>query len=185
MADSKYQFDVIVITPGHLDHAQTAIAAAKAGGLGVLDYTFSPANTPAQREHIQANLKSLLTGTKPEHRIGLKLSIAQTAGTDQQQGSLLADLLPLLAGRKAWLILCTQGRPELPPVKDFLPVDWEGNILIQASESQGLQQAIQNMEYIQGVIVRGHECGGFTGAESAFLLTQKASKLFQDSGLAF
>ena len=67
-------FSCLVLSPGELETSGTAIAAARAGGIGILDATRC---APEELPLLQARLGELMTLTPSDAQIGLRIGIAQ------------------------------------------------------------------------------------------------------------
>src|SRR5262245_3904398 len=155
--------DFLVLTPSHFCDAQLAIAAVRAGALGILDLGFY--TPPAQQRKA---LKQISTYVPEKHNWGVRWDVL---GDPARSPANLKDLIKspvpflVLAG---WESLCG---------------DWaEG--LRQASQvaAQVIAEVCSFPEAVAareagfaGLILKGHEAGGRTGVESAFLLLQDAA----------
>jgi acyl transferase domain-containing protein/NAD(P)H-dependent flavin oxidoreductase YrpB (nitropropane dioxygenase family)/NAD(P)-dependent dehydrogenase (short-subunit alcohol dehydrogenase family) len=154
---------ILVCTPAHRCDAQLAIAAARFGEIGILDLGYD--DFPASAGRAVAELKLRLP-----------------AGSDRW--GLRWDMLGS-AKRSPAMLRQVVGDGTVPTlVLDGVPTDAETleNVLEAARslarrvvlEVRSLAEALGAQEAgYDGVIVKGHEAGGWVGEESTFLLLQR------------
>lgn len=150
------------IAAADMGHAGTAIGAARAGGIGILDWEWC-FDDETLTENALNHLDRLLAltehdGTTPV--LGVRLRADQN--------------LPVQARRKLnavphWLILSQWDRHPDPPTRQGRPDPC--HLLLEVTDPVQLEQAQRWQP--DGFLGRGHECGGWSSADSAFLLTQK------------
>ncbi len=141
--------DFIVLTPVGLIDSAVAIAACRAGALGVLDLEFATDRMACQRE------LDRLARFAP-HRFGIQLPVDST------------DLNGLEAA--SHLILCGTNR--------FSSQRWDRTAYpagVQLYwEATSLEEAVRGLEcQVDGLILKGSEAGGRVGSDTSFVLIQK------------
>ncbi len=153
------RFLSMVYTPAGSDDATLAIAACRAGGLGVLNAEFST-DQPKLIEQIHRL-------TRNSHNYcGLKLDIlnnelvtaVEAYGAYGLNYLILED--DLVLPHREWISkLKKTGMTVLVEIRSFKPPEFSLDGLVD------------------GVIVKGHEAGGLVGENSIFILVQKWCKL--------
>lgn len=154
-------FACLTISPIELAHPGLSVATARAGGVAVLDREFCADADLAQAD---ANLKRLLTLVSPDAQVGLRLRASQLS--DSQ------SLLDQLRGRAHWLILCGWDESSLTELESALPPGQSRTVLMEVTNA-GQLPALADAVFVDGLLARGHESGGWVGDDSAFILTQK------------
>jgi acyl transferase domain-containing protein/NAD(P)H-dependent flavin oxidoreductase YrpB (nitropropane dioxygenase family) len=156
----------LIVTPTHRLDVQLAIAGARAGETGILDLGYGE-NHQAWDEALRTLVSQLRAGS----RWGLRWD---TLGDTEREPSCLKALLSdekcpvlLLAG------LGEKARAGVFALREVLEQARQlaGLVLLEvcrASEAMAAQEA-----GFDGVIVKGHEAGGWVGEESIFLLLQR------------
>lgn len=158
MVDS---FRCASLSPIHLSHPRLAVETARAGGVGVLDAVHIPA---ALLDRGRANLRQLF-GAVPSDgavRMGLRLH-ASHVGWQQ-------SLVDTCAGRPHWVLICGWTLQQLPALLSSL--DCQGREIWLEVGASGDLEGVDSSLPFAGWAARGAECGGLTGTESAFILTQ-------------
>ncbi len=155
-------FRCFALIPAGLTHAKVAIAAARAGGVGLLDLEFSHKN---EQELVLSNWQQLLNFTKPEEEIGLRLKENQVA----HYKTLLSDF----AKRSHWLVICDWSIDSLPSCLAALPELPNRQILLEVFSLEEAIKLESNGIQVSGLVAKGHEAGGWGSDTSAFILTQQ------------
>ncbi len=158
-------FVCVSLSPIDLAHARLAISTTRAGGVGVLDAAHV---SESRARQAQQNLRALVDDTARDAAppIGIRLLASQTAT--------LAPLLDILAERRHWLILAGWRAAELPALLATLAQPHR-EIWLECGSRAELDQ-VDGACAFAGWVARGAECGGWTGAESAFILTQHLAR---------
>lgn len=149
-------FHCLVQTPAGLDDLSLAIAASRAGGVGVFN-----AEAHDSIGRIRERLTALTQAT-PQHACGVKLAVL---------GPTLQDWLLSKANRSLrWLILDETAACAL--ATDWLAAFRRvgGRVLV---ESMGWREEYCAGPESDGWIVKGHEAGGAVGEDSTFILLQQ------------
>ena len=147
-------FEVLGLTPADAAHPGVALAMARSGGIGLLDLEFSRDEALAQQ-----NFRRLLEAT--EARIGLRIAPSCT--------SLAARLLALAASRPLTLILSGCAADQAKTHAELTPGSHHS--LLAEITAADMPQAIGYNH--QGYIAKGHEAGGWVGADTSYILLQK------------
>jgi acyl transferase domain-containing protein/NAD(P)H-dependent flavin oxidoreductase YrpB (nitropropane dioxygenase family)/short-subunit dehydrogenase len=135
---------------------QIAIAAERAGGVGILDVEFA-----RDKDAVARCLESLLSDTRG--RIGLRLA--------PDQIDWCGELLAQLSRRPHWLILAAGQDARPPDLIGALPRSAARTLLIEICDAEAAR-ALSGTA-IGGLIAKGNEAGGWVGEDSAFVLLQK------------
>jgi acyl transferase domain-containing protein len=148
------RFEIFALTPADAAHPGLAVAAAQASGIGVLDLEFC-----RDPELVRRNFLVLLDAA--ESRIGLRLTIGSL--------ELARRLLAEAHGRELHLILA--GAPEEQArLHQQLALGAPHPILAEITDAGALARL--SFAY-DGLIAKGHEAGGWVGAETSYILLQK------------
>jgi len=151
----------IVVSPGHRCDAQLAVAAARAGEVGILDLSFEP--DPAVRSAAVLHLRRYANS---DDRWGLRYDAGNdlTAALNALDESIESDcpllVLSNVGSSTQELQDAIAGTRHLAK-QIFLEVHELNTAL--AAEQVGFD----------GLILKGHEAGGRVGSESTFVLLQK------------
>jgi acyl transferase domain-containing protein/NAD(P)H-dependent flavin oxidoreductase YrpB (nitropropane dioxygenase family)/NAD(P)-dependent dehydrogenase (short-subunit alcohol dehydrogenase family) len=154
LALGERQFDCLVLSPGEIEGSGLAVAAARAGGVGVLDLARC---RPGELPDLERRLRTLIAQVSAEARIGLRLDSAQIAWA--------SPLLDLLDGRPHWLILAgapLRGAPGRHANRHILAE------VLSVDEAS----AWSAMPGIDGLVAAGTEAGGWSGGPTGFILLQ-------------
>lgn len=156
----------LIVTPAHRLDPQLAIAAARAGEMGILDLGYGE----DQQAHDSA-VRSLTGRLHVGSRWGLRWDILGDARREP------ACLKALLSDEKCPVLLLA-GLGEKARAGAFALCEaleqarqLAGCVLLEVcstAEALAAQQA-----GVDGVVVKGHEAGGWVGEESTFLLLQR------------
>ncbi|ACB97427.1 type I polyketide synthase [Beijerinckia indica] len=150
---------IVAITPWHTIDPQIAIAASKAGELGILDLGLQD-----DAAAITAALHQLRSMTGAVGRWGVRWDTfgADSRGLDQLANNLQGEIPVLvLAGLKTHEVLKQLKAAERLAQQVFLEVHDQDTAL--AAQAAGYA----------GLIVKGHEAGGQVGKSSSFILLQE------------
>jgi len=146
-------FDVLALVPAGFSHPGIAVAAARAGGIGLLD--IEHVRDEAQ---ITAQFLRLLAAT--EGAVGLLAS--------SQQLPLLASLAELAGARALTLVLALRDAPLVDI--ESLNAGGQHRLLVEVTSTEQLAQLPAG---IDGIVAKGHESAGWVGEDSSYILLQK------------
>jgi acyl transferase domain-containing protein/NAD(P)H-dependent flavin oxidoreductase YrpB (nitropropane dioxygenase family)/NAD(P)-dependent dehydrogenase (short-subunit alcohol dehydrogenase family) len=151
-------FTCLTLTPGELATPGLAIAAARAGGVGILDATrCSTGELPA----LEALVGELMSGTPADSAIGLRLGLAQ-----------LRRAKPLLSALQSRAhVLIVRGRPGATSALDGLAGDGR-TLLAEIDSVEAAAEWQAAWPDIGGFVVNGSEAGGWSSASGGFVLIQ-------------
>ncbi|MBA4287091.1 MAG: hypothetical protein C0434_16355 [Xanthomonadaceae bacterium] len=147
-------FDVVGITPADASHPGTAVATARAGGVGLLDLEFSRDDARAS-----AAFDRLLTAT--DARIGLRVDLGHAA--------LARRWLSVAADRPLTLILTGSSTQQAALAAQLAP-GGQHRVLVEIIDVSDLGRFPFAHH---GVVAKGHEAGGWVGADTSYILAQK------------
>lgn len=156
-----HDFSCLSLTPIESAHVGPAAAAARAGGVALLDAEFCREEDSARAG---ANLERLLELAGRSAPVGLRLTADQVAAR--------RGWLERLAARPHWLILAGWEGQALPALEASLPPAVARTLLLEVTDAAQLD-ALAGQTGADGLVARGHESGGWVGEDSAFILTQK------------
>jgi NAD(P)H-dependent flavin oxidoreductase YrpB (nitropropane dioxygenase family) len=152
------KFQIIVLTPPGLTDPSLAIAASRAGGLGVLDLEY----THDKRDAMDGIRKLA-------HYTGNDFGIKVNANA----GDFLAEIIPDLPEHLKVVILTYADPQKLGQEVQAL----RDRGLTVILESTCLEEALTGEQIgVNGVIAKGHEAGGRVGNETTFILLQRLLK---------
>ncbi len=155
---------VIAVSPGDLAPPGIAVAAARAGAIGILDCGYV---TPAVRDLAKQNLYDLIRLTSATMTIGVRV---RWSAADQ---ALVREMLALMGAREHVLVLSGWDSDELESCFHDLTPSPSRSILLEVTEAEQLDALGRWEARIAGVVAKGNESGGRIGEESAFVLAQK------------
>lgn len=148
-------FQTLVFSPAGLSHPALAIAASRAGGLGVLDLEFETC-------HVRSVEQLELLAQHAGHN-----------GFAVRLGGFSVELQAALVEQ------CAHGLSLVALAVEQLE-QWAGSVhdlraagvrvLLELSSSETPEPAL--LEAIDGLILKGHEAAGFVGESSCFILAQ-------------
>ena len=148
------RFEIFALTPADAAHPGLAVAAAAASGIGVLDLEFC-------RDPELARRNFGLLRDAAESRIGLRLTI----GSLELARRLLADA----AARELHLIFAGSPAEQARLHRELSPAPAH-RVLAEVTDAG----ALTDLHYpLQGLIAKGHEAGGWVGADTSYILLQK------------
>lgn len=153
-------FRCISLSPIGLAHPEIAIATVRAGGIGILDLEHSRDAAIAA-----SNLQRLIAQTEHSGNIGLRLK------ANQIESSL--SLFSQFSGQSHWLILADWQALKLPNLLSQLSTHSASRILLEITHIEQVEGIALDPIKIEGLVARGYESGGWTGEDSAFILSQK------------
>ncbi|HLJ21764.1 MAG TPA: SDR family NAD(P)-dependent oxidoreductase [Stellaceae bacterium] len=153
-----HSFSCLALSPGELATPGLAIAAARAGGIGIVDAVRCSA---AELPGIKAHLGELLDKTPTQSLIGLRLGVTQLRRAK--------PLLSMLAARRHILILC--GRPGASSGLEALADDVR-TVLAEVDSVEAAAEWQAAWPDIAGFIADGGESGGWGSASGGFVLVQ-------------
>ncbi|AGY59895.1 type I polyketide synthase [Gloeobacter kilaueensis] len=160
-------FTCLSISPIQNLYPGIAIATVRGGGIGILDREFCPVDElPVARTALEQLCQAAraVAGS-----CGLRLRASQVATS--------YPLLEPLAGQPHWLILCGWDTQTLAQALASLPEGAERRVLVEVTDLDQAELIVQAQLPVDGLVVRGHECGGWVGEDSAFVLAQKLLRL--------
>ena len=151
-------FTCFALSPGELATPSVAIAAARAGGVGILDATRCSTD---EFSALEARLGELLANTPTDSTVGLRLGVAQLRRAK--------TLLSAFQSRPHVLIL--RGRPGAPATLDELSVDGR-TVLAEIDSVASAVEWQAASPGIGGFVADGGEAGGWSSASGGFVLIQ-------------
>ncbi len=152
------EFRQIVLTPPGLPDPAFAIAASRAGELGLLDLEYV---ADAQAAHQAADRLARLANNP----YGLKLNC--------RQGELLASLLAQAPEHLTCILLT---RPAPDPLRQQVEIIHQKNRRVLLEATSLAEARLGEQLGVDGVIAKGHEAGGYVGEETTFVLLQQLLK---------
>lgn len=161
------EFQVGSVTPIQTAHAGLAVATARAGGVALLDTEWCGGE---ELSIARDNLGSLLEKAPADAVVGLRLSASRAEE--------LRPLLEVLAGREHRVVLAGWRDAPLADALARLPADPRRRVWLEVGSAEELE-ALAGPERgaaIEGLVLRGLECGGWVEGDSAFLLVQRAAR---------
>ncbi len=150
---SSRSFEVLALSPCGLSHPGIAVAAARAGGVGLLDVEFCDSAAAAQ-----AQFRCLLAATQAA--VGLQASDEQLA--------LVESLVALAGDRSLTLVIAVRGA--VPPGLAALGAGGRHRLLVELSAASQLAALPSSVD---GLVAKGHEAPGWMGEDSSYILLQK------------
>jgi acyl transferase domain-containing protein len=150
---SSQAFEIIALAPAGWAHPGVAVAAARAGGLGLLDLEFCTDEARAL-----ANFRRLLAAT--DGRIGIQAGLVHLP---------LVDRLVTLAGERPLTLVIAPRGGSLSGI-DALRRGGQHRLLIEISSANDLESLSFTPD---GLVAKGHESPGWVGEDSSYILVQK------------
>ncbi|MDM4769636.1 type I polyketide synthase [Solimonas sp. SE-A11] len=148
-------FEILGLSPAGLPTPALATAMARAGGAGLLNLEFC-ADTAAATAQFQRLLQEGGRG-----RVGLRLTAAQA----ELGKSLLAR-----AGDRALTLVLGGPAAGLVHLAKAIGARKQDRVLAEISDASALPELGNRF---QGLVVRGHESGGWVGEYTSYILLQK------------
>jgi len=152
--------------PGAAAPERIALAAARAGGVGLLDAEFCPASAVAVAAPALQRLLDALAAAATTPAVGLRL--------DWTQRHTHAPLLAALAHRPHHLILCGWQQSAATAAEELAAPGRQLWLEIGAVADTAALPHLPPA--VAGWVARGSECGGRCGQETAFILCQHLAR---------
>ncbi|GEM_PF-12501 len=154
MGGVQHQFDILGLSPADAAHAGIAVAVARSGGIGLLDLGLCRSEASAER-----NFRQLCDAT--DARIGLRIAGGSA--------DLAMKLLARAPQRPLTLVFAGAPAEQVQIAERITPAEHHqvfAEIIDPAhAKSVGYPHA--------GIIAKGHEAGGWVGADTSYILAQK------------
>ncbi|MES9990551.1 MAG: SDR family NAD(P)-dependent oxidoreductase [Candidatus Thiodiazotropha sp.] len=148
-------FKIFVYTPAGYDDVTLAISACRAGGIGVLNAEMS---NDTQAQLAQLDLLAKQAGSN----FGIKL--------DRADNKLLTAAEDYISKGLTWVIVDDEIWSSIE--KQTARLRKKGvSILVEVTDSE--DSSVLDQQHIDGLVLKGHESGGFVGESSTFVLLQK------------
>lgn len=160
-------FSCFVLSPIELANPNLLIAAVRAGGIGVLDRAYCPAQ---KLDQATKNLAQLLASTQGNGRVGLRFRADQILVSDA--------LLLTLSTYDHWLILSEWEADSLQANLTELAQE-NRRIVLEITDREQLSVVQALNPDLDGLIAKGHEAGGQIGEDATFVLLQKLCQQHQ------
>jgi acyl transferase domain-containing protein/NAD(P)H-dependent flavin oxidoreductase YrpB (nitropropane dioxygenase family)/NAD(P)-dependent dehydrogenase (short-subunit alcohol dehydrogenase family) len=151
-----------VVCPGVGHHANLAIGASLAGGIGILDLAFSKHTDLSQQRD---RLKDLLQRTPAGKAVGVRCHAADLEDAE--------ELFDLLEGLPHQLVLYGDMPARLAAAAARYRRDGCYRLLVEVTQIRRFAAIAAPQSGVDGVIACGQECGGVSGTGSSFLLAQQ------------
>jgi acyl transferase domain-containing protein/NAD(P)-dependent dehydrogenase (short-subunit alcohol dehydrogenase family)/acyl carrier protein len=154
MGGVQQQFEILGLSPGDAAHAGIAVAVARAGGIGLLDLGLCRNEAAAER-----NFRQLCETA--EGRIGLRVTAASA--------DLAMKLLVLAPQRPLTLIFAGAPTEQARAVERIAPATHHYVLaeIVDPAQAKSVPYAHA------GIVAKGHEAGGWVGADTSYILAQK------------
>ncbi len=159
MQDSS-TIQTLILSPADAAHPGLAVAAARAGGVGVLDFEF--ARDTAQLRH---NFTQLLAATVRQSAgasIGLRLSAGDLGCVRELMAS---------AGERALTLVLHGDASRMASLARTLRQDAPRHRLLAEITHPGMVEGLTDV--VDGLIAKGHEAGAWVGEDTSYILAQK------------
>ncbi|MDB5969787.1 MAG: family NAD(P)-dependent oxidoreductase [Hydrocarboniphaga sp.] len=150
---SSQAFEIIALAPAGWAHPGVAVAAARAGGVGLLDLEFCTDEARAL-----ANFRRLLATT--DGRVGVQATAVHLP--------LLEQLIGIAGERPLTLVLAQRGGSLSGA--ESLCRGGQNRLLIEVTATDDLDNLSLTPD---GIIAKGHESPGWVGEDSSYILVQK------------
>ncbi len=147
-------FDILGNTPADLGHPGLALATARAGGIGLLDLQFS-----RDQDKVRDNFVRLCEAT--DARIGLRIT------PDHAE---LAKSLIQQAGARALTLVLSAPVATLPELRASVGLRPQDRCLAEITSPEDAAAATGQCD---GLMLRGHEAGGWVGENTSYIMLQK------------
>ena len=154
-------FQCFVLTPLELLGVSIGTATISAGGIAILDREFCPDD---DLDQAMQSLNQLLNFAAGSGAVGVRMRVDQIIHSQA--------MLSQVAQHPHWLILSAWEAQELEDVLEALPQGESRRVLLEVTS---VEQALRLGKHhdVAGLVVRGQECGGWTGEDSSFILLQR------------
>src|SRR5262245_9293721 len=157
-------FIIAAITPLATKHAGLAIATTRADGAALLDAELWSHDTSSIADE---NLRSVIREAPANAVIGLRVCLSQLDA--------LRPLLGAFGTRRHRLVLAGWRHAAPEQALAALPPASNRDVWMEVSDADELERVHQLGRTIQGVLLRGLECGGWVHGDPAFILAQRAA----------
>jgi len=156
--NAMINFKSFVYTPAGYDDATLAIAACRAGGIGILNAELS-----SRPDVIRSKLDYLSRKANGEY--GMKV--------DDAEAPLLAAAADYAHRGLHWLILDAE---IIPTCLEWIAKLRQNGVCVLAEMKTAYWPESPLDEVVDGLVLKGNESGGFVGESSCFILLQKWRK---------
>jgi hypothetical protein len=146
---------IMALTPAGLPDPSIAIAASRAGGLGILDLEFV------------RDMKATISGIKHLCRYGRKPVGIKFDGNASEFIDQMIKVLPEIV--KYVILTAVSGDLLSGYLRTLQKMDIA--VLVEATSLEQAQSALE--AGVGGLIAKGHEAGGWVGEETTFILLQR------------
>lgn len=154
-------FQFIIFTPVLLIDSAIAIAASRAGALGVLNLESVP-DVPVAGKEINRLAKFA------QREVGLKF--------DSRDPTIIDELTRDLPGQIKYLILTASHQDNLTKL---VPELRTRGLTVLVEVTNANQAELAHSLHVDGVIAKGNEAGGWVGEETTFILLQRLLSRFE------
>lgn len=158
----REDFTCIVLCSGLLEHPGPAVAAARAGCVGILGYEFVP---HVRRTQLQQEIDQFLSLAGPEKHVGVRFSA--------EQNTLFCPFLRKFSSRRLWIVVSQWSPESLQELQNALAGQSEHRLLAEITDVSDVAKLTSCEIPVDGLIVKGNESGGWVGDSPAFILLQK------------
>ncbi len=155
-------FRVSIITPANLSDPGLAIATARAGATVFFDIEFCPQEDMQQ---VEDNMLQTMRHVPESATLGLRFG--------PNQAYFCLPLLAKLATRPHGILLTGWAATSAAKTAAFLPPCDGRALYLEVIDPTQVDLLDQLGISVTGFIAKGHECGGWVGESSAFILAQQ------------
>jgi acyl transferase domain-containing protein/NAD(P)H-dependent flavin oxidoreductase YrpB (nitropropane dioxygenase family) len=155
-------FSVWIIAPANLSHAKLAIAAARANATVFIDIGFC---REGEMQQVEENLAQTLRNVPDSAILGLRLR--------PDQAIFSHHLLTKLSTRSHGVLLTGWDVHSAVKAAAALPFSEKRNWYLEVIDAAQIESLNQVEISLTGLVAKGHECGGWVGESSSFILTQQ------------
>ena len=155
-------FRVSIITPANLSDPGLAIATARAGATVFFDIEFC---RQEDMQQVEDNMLQTMRHVPESATLGLRFG--------PNQAYFCLPLLAKLATRPHGILLTGWAATSAAKTVAFLPPCDERALYLEVIDPTQVDLLDQLGISVTGFIAKGHECGGWVGESSAFILAQQ------------
>ena len=159
MQDSS-TFETLILSPADAAHPGLAVAAARAGGVGLLDLEFARDAAALRRNFAQLHAATLRQASTPA--IGLRLSAADLG--------CVRELIATVAERPLTLMLHGDVT-RMASLARTLRQDAPQHRLLAEITHPAMAEGL--VDVVDALVAKGHESGGWVGEDTSYILAQK------------
>ena len=159
MQDSS-TFETLILSPADAAHPGLAVAAARAGGVGLLDLEFARDAAALRRNFAQLHAATLRQASTPG--IGLRLSAADLG--------CVRELIATVAERPLTLMLHGDVT-RMASLARTLRQDAPQHRLLAEITHPAMAEGL--VDVVDALVAKGHESGGWVGEDTSYILAQK------------